>query len=66
MKLVHSFKDLQNERCDINVDNQGNFYIGRYSSKRMSLNIEKLEIMLALCKKHIEDKKMEKSEKMVF
>jgi hypothetical protein len=52
MKLIKTFKDLQNEVCEVYVDNIGNFYIGRRSSTKMNLNLDKVEELLLICKQN--------------
>lgn len=43
MKLLKSFQDLQNETCEIWIDDTGNYWIGRRGSFKMNLSFGMLE-----------------------
>lgn len=42
MILLKSFQDLQNETCEIEVDDLGNYWVGRRGTKKMNLSYEQL------------------------
>jgi hypothetical protein len=59
MKQIKSFQDLQNESCEIHATDNGDFYIGRGSVKKMNLSIDMLEEILTACKNHLNEKSNE-------
>ena len=54
MKKIKSFKDLQNEECEIYLDIMKDFFVGRRSAKMMNLSIEQLESILDSCKEYVD------------
>ena len=43
MKLLKSFQDLQNETCEIWLDDLGNYWIGRIVSPKINVSFGMLE-----------------------
>jgi len=48
MRLLKSFQDLQNETCEIEIDDLGNYWIGRRGTKKMNIDFEMLEQIFKL------------------
>lgn len=43
MRLLKSFQDLQNETCEISIDDLGNYWIGRRGSVKINVSFGMLE-----------------------
>jgi len=50
MHLIKSFQDLQNETCEIWLDDLGNYWIGRSGTKIMNLSVSMLNGIINLLK----------------
>jgi hypothetical protein len=48
MRLLKSFQDLQNETCEIEVDDLGNYWVGRIGTKKMNISFEMIEQIFKL------------------
>jgi len=48
MRLLKSFQDLQNETCEIELDDLGNYWIGRRGSVKMNVSFKILDQIFKL------------------